>query len=605
MFNINENVLISPYSLLVSIVLLLGVFSIGNAFQNIVIKRKIFNSYNSNEIFFSPIIGAYILLFFSYLIVIFQIYPTYFIKFLSYLLFVLGIYELKNVYKFSKKINKINFKNYTLQFYLILFIFFFLFIISASPISHADAIDYHFLGALNILNLGHFHKEILPMNNNLISIGELIISVGLAMKAEQFGGIIQFSSLLALIPLFKKTKTDHLFLILILTCPITFFLVSSPKPQLLHSISSLLIFVFLIRYSSKLHQLELKIVFPFIISILCLDSLSKYSFHLSSFLLVSYFFYIMCKKKLTIYSLTSIFIIFILLYLPFLNFRFVNFQTGFFELLSSPLPINIYGYQKHHDLLSGGSLSLIKILLPTSLLAFSTTYGPLLIFLFLMINKNISKYKIPITIIFIFIVCVFMLGSNLPRFLFEGFLWLTYIVSIIVNTKTLIYRLFSKLIYLQIFIIFPIYLFYSFALFPGSLSQNLKTTIMKKNANGYELAEWANSKLNDNDILLSTHRSTSLFKNETFSDTFSWHMDFLDERSNIYFDFLKSKKVNRILFYKNDQKKKDYKKCIGKLLHYKEKAGNHVGRNPLNSSKPYKAWIYEFKSKELPNCLLR
>ena len=65
MFNINENVLISPYSLLVSIVLLLGVFSIANAFQNIVIKRKIFNSYNSNEIFFSPIIGAYILLFFS------------------------------------------------------------------------------------------------------------------------------------------------------------------------------------------------------------------------------------------------------------------------------------------------------------------------------------------------------------------------------------------------------------------------------------------------------------------------------------------------------------------------------------------------------------
>ena len=86
-----------------------------------------------------------------------------------------------------------------------------LFLISASPTTHADAVDYHFLGALNLLNFGHFHKEILPMHNNLVSLGEIIISLGLVFKAEQYGAIIQTISLLALIPLFNKKNNVFFF----------------------------------------------------------------------------------------------------------------------------------------------------------------------------------------------------------------------------------------------------------------------------------------------------------------------------------------------------------------------------------------------------------
>ena len=59
------------------------------------------------------------------------------------------------------------------------------------------------------------------MHNNLVSLGEIIISLGLVFKAEQYGAIIQTISLLALIPLFNKKNNVFLFLILI--CPITFF----------------------------------------------------------------------------------------------------------------------------------------------------------------------------------------------------------------------------------------------------------------------------------------------------------------------------------------------------------------------------------------------
>ena len=95
---------------------------------------------------------------------------------------------------------------------MIIFIYVLLFFISASPITHADSLDYHFLGALNLINNGHFQKEILPMHTNLVSIGEIPLALGLSIGAEQFGGIIQFSSLLSLIPIFfKKVKISYFY----------------------------------------------------------------------------------------------------------------------------------------------------------------------------------------------------------------------------------------------------------------------------------------------------------------------------------------------------------------------------------------------------------
>ena len=66
---------------------------------------------------------------------------------------------------------------------------------------------------------------------------------------------------------------------------------------------------------------------------------------------------------------------------------------------------------------------------------------------------------------------------------------------------------------------------------------------------GYELAKWTNEKLTNNDILLSTHRSISLFKIQTFSNVFTWHTSTANKKSLEYYNFLKEKKVNRILFY--------------------------------------------------------
>ena len=292
-----------------------------------------------------------------------------------------------------------------------------------------------------------------------------------------------------------------------------------------------------------------------------------------------------------------------LLYVPFLIFRNNYFDTTLFDLFLSPLPLNIYGYDSLQSLLSGGNLSVREIFFPKSILTFSTTFGPILLLLFFMINKKIYNFKVPLILITFFIFGVFAFGSNLTRFLYEGFLWIVLLVFLTANYKNLFYILFSKLVYFQAFFMIGIYLFFIITIFPGSISELQKKNVMKNNANGYELAEWANNTLDENDVLLSTHRSISLFKNKTFSDIFTWHINLKDPNSIIYFNHIKSNKINKILFFESDNKKNLYGNCIGKKLNFKKKAGREVGRNPYRKSNYYSAWIYEFKYQELPNCL--
>ena len=220
-YGIEQNVLEAPYSLIVSILLSIGLINFGYLFLRFFFKNIISIEFKKNYIFFSPIVGIYTIIFPLYLVLIFELNFQFVIKIVSILLIffsILGIFSIKKFFRiFDLRYNKKR-----IHIYLIIFLFFLLFLISASPITHADSLDYHFSGALSFINNGHFHKEIIPMQFNLVSIGEIIIALGLSLKAEQFGGIVQYLSLLSLVP-FSDKKNKSNFLILILICPITFF----------------------------------------------------------------------------------------------------------------------------------------------------------------------------------------------------------------------------------------------------------------------------------------------------------------------------------------------------------------------------------------------
>lgn len=603
--DVNNISLTEPFSFIVSIILFFGLIFVGDVFQKLFIKN--FNNYNfiNYNICFSPIIGTYILTFLLYILLILEFYASFFIQTFSYLLLILGFIKLylnKDLYLVL--IKKYRFKQ-SLETNLIIAFYLLLFFISASPITHADTLDYHFYGALNLIIDGHFQKDILPMHSILVSVGEIPLAVGLSIGAEQFGGIIQFSSLLSLIPVFFNNSRNKIFLLAILSCPITFFLVSSPKPQLLFSISSLLIFIFLIKYFSKIKKDEIS-TFLFIGTIILLiNILGKFSFGLSSILLFIYCYFIFLKKKKIYTPIIIGLTAFGIIILPNWIFRHVNFDTSIVHLLISPLPLNIYGYESFHNLLSAGSINLVNIIGLTNLQEFSTTFGPLFLILFLMINKKILQFKFPLTIIIVFIISVFLFGSSLTRFLYEGYLWLIFLISLICIEKSKIYKFFSKIVLGQSTLVLLICFYFVIKIFPGSINKNYKKKIMIDNANGFELAEWVNTKLNNEDVIISTHRSISLFKMKTFSNLFLLNVDLDNKLFTKYTNYLKLKKINRIVFYGEKLETKPFEKCLGKQLYYKKNVGRHVGRNPFTETEYYNGWIYEFKFDNLPNCLIK
>ena len=604
-----ENIALAPpYSLFVAIILFFGTLSIGDFFQKIFLKKLKNYNYDNYSIYLSPIIGFYLITFPLYLILIFEFYGVILLKLFSYFLFLLGIVNI-----FSKRnfyieiINKFKLKQ-SYSIHLIILLYIFLFFVSSSPITHADSIDYHFLGAQNYLNFGHFQKEILSMHTNLASLGEIPISIGLALGAEQYGGIMQFSSLLALIPIYFRKKKNLSFLILILVCPITFALVSSPKPQLLFCITSLLIFVFLTECFEKLKKKEISLFFFVIVLALAIGSLAKFSFILSSTILFFYALYITIKKKLFILSLLISLLIFGLTFLPMWIFRYQNFGSDFSTLLLSSLPLNIYGYQNFNNLLSGNeaTINIFSLFFFKNLEDFSLTYGPLLLLLVFMINRKTIEYKSSIIMITIFVFIVFIFGSNSNRFLYESFLWLTYLVSLTHYKKNIVYKVFSKLVYLQAFVFLLAIIFYTITIFPGSLTEKFKIKMMKNHANGYELASWVNTKIDSKDVLLIVNqRSLGLYNTEVYSDIFTWYIDLEDKRSQIYTNFLKSKKINKVVIYGYKLETNPFYNCLGKKLFYKKDVGRNVGRNPFRKGKYKNGWIFEFKYEELPSCLLR
>ena len=109
-------------------------------------------------------------------------------------------------------------------------------------------------------------------------------------------------------------------------------------------------------------------------------------------------------------------------------------------------------------------------------------------------------------------------------------------------------KIFEFLCRAQAFIVIGGIIIGIYSLFPGSLTETLKEKTLSKNANGYALFKWANSKLNREDVAFSMHRSISLGKSKFIATDFVPFVDFKDERSDIFVEVI-FKKIQSIYLH--------------------------------------------------------
>lgn len=164
-------------------------------------------------------------------------------------------------------------------------------------------------------------------------------------------------------------------------------------------------------------------------------------------------------------------------------------------------------------------------------------------------------------------------------------------------------KFFINFVKLQYAISIIIIFFLILQLTPASLTYNLRDKVMTKNADGYTLMKWVNANIDKKtDVILSYHRSLSLINAVSYNAVMLDYIDFNNPKSEIFIQYFKNKKVNKILVLSNQADTKIFR-CRGKLIKQKVNAGRLAGRNPFNNGIFYDAKIYEFDQNKLPNCL--
>ena len=273
------NILIEPiYNGLIQTLLSLSIIS-GFIFFGKKINHFFFKDYD--HIFFNLLIS---LIIFSQLIKIFS-YLGLFKEvnlILAYLFLLMGIYNFSKIVNFSRI--KIFFKLINTIEIIIIFALLVFLIISISPPSMADALDYHYGVPLYLLKYNQIPDLNLWLFGALAGNGEIINSLAIFLGSDNFGSLIQFTSLVLFFIFLKmeiNQKNKLSFLIVFIICsPTLLQLISGPKfllfPQILTA-SALYI-------SVKLKKIKI-IDFIFITILLMGATQFKLSFLLSGFLI--------------------------------------------------------------------------------------------------------------------------------------------------------------------------------------------------------------------------------------------------------------------------------------------------------------------------------
>jgi len=589
-----ESFLYSPIlSLVVGILLFFGLSSFGSFFLTFFFKKEI----NNNSLFFlhSSLIGSNLLLLFFFPLASLGLLNSNILKITSYLLLILSIHFIINIFKIS-------FASYAKYKVLILLLILYFFLCLA-PFTHADTLEYHVESAVNLINTGSFSKTIFPLGVKLEGAGETLIALSLISGTEQFANLIQYGGLLSIIGsfLYLKKNNNYFLLLSVISTPCFIFLLSSPKPQLMLIANILFIFSYL--FKKKLDLPEKKKIFFIFTAMLTINFLSKFSFILSSVFLFIYMFIKLASKDNYKYALMSLFLVIVIMIVPDYYFNYKNFSSSILDYVQSPLPVNIEAYKNITIALKndgeGSRIIPLWIVAPNSLGMISNIIGPVF-FSFLLFK--LKKLNIYLSCIFLFFIMILFLGQATSRFLYEGFVVLQFflISSEFRNKNCSI--IFNNYIKLQSLVCIGILVFLIFNLTPGAFSYKIRDQVMSTNANGYSLIKWANKNLNNNDIVISTSRSISLFNVPAYHLTLFQYIDFSNPNSEIFSKFIRENKVNKILI-QSDVNPGQFYNCRGKLMATKKNAGSLKGRNPFNKSKSYDASIYEFNYSNFPKCL--
>ena len=595
-------------SLFFSLILFLGLYAIG---ELIFFNKQIQSIFlNISELKYQNILVAVnFLMFIFFPVVLFVPISKEILNFFSIIIFLLGAWKFYFVIKkkIQIKIQKLNFE--TIAFLLLLVGFF---LITFSPVNHADSLDYHMAGAIHIFKTGKLPTGLENFHNLLVGGGEVIYSLGFFFGAEQFGTLIQFSGLLSLVGVIKnfKSKNKVFFILLILSCPVLLFLATTPKPQLLHISSNAIIFVLLfINFSNTIIAKKSFLSLIVIVNIFLINSINaKFSFIVSSFILYLLLLTYAYKKFFLLQTVLISIVLIFFFYLCFPYWKSIVWGSHFFHYLTSPFPEHLEGVKffKSYLINYKRDTSLIYLFLPKTFGQFTDALGlGFLIFFYFFLRKEIIFIYFLIISLF-FIIVNYFFGQPSSRFFLELYIWS---ILLIVSLRELnVEKKFRVLFYPQ-FALSIFALWYGvFTMSYGFINASLRNYVMNNTANGYSLYNWPNEFVSKQDSVISMHRSISLGKTDTISTNFLFY---INSQGGLLQSYHLTNIINKnnetgsiyLLTFGSKKNVGNFIDCIDFLYKEKKNVGRDLGRNPFNKSSYYDGFLFKLKNIEETGCL--
>lgn len=601
-----------------------GFYYLGEKICKVFDLDKIIEKISNPKYQYFPL-GVSFFLFVTYPFFFIGIYDKSLFKIISYLFIIFGIINIKNnfnnFYNFLKICfnNNLKFEFFNSSVILLIIFYFFL---SISPITSGDSLSYHLGAAKYILEFGHFPKDLLSTEIALIGSGEFFNTFAISINAYQLTSLINFFGLISILAIIQRfcdtnklSKENQKFVsLLILSCPVLVFLISSSKSQLFATSLIFICYGLLVYYLNNSDKKKIIIKSSIILIILPIVAVqTKLSFSISFFIIISTFFLYFCKK-LNLKKFIFIFIIFFLIGLiPHTLWKQSAFDYPFYNFLINPFPLNSPGYDEaYFDVKNYFSEKFPFILfMPLELSDLTQFIGIGIISIYFLFLSDFKNKKIILAIIMFFLIIYSIFGQRAARFYIEIYfltiLAFTFVISKIKTDK--LFKLFKTGIVLQSIFVLCITSYGVFTLFPGSLSEKLNKKILSKYASGYNLYNWANKTLPSESVALIKHRSYFFAeKNIIYVGMTGFFKNANQNEKKLFVNKLKQKNPNYIIFYGNEDILRfdnfNFADCITKLYSKKKDVGFYETRNPFSSDKNYyNGYIYQLDTSKMPDCV--
>ena len=601
-----------------SLVFASGFYYIGNITSSY-FKFNILINKISNPIYQYTLLGITFFIFIFYPIFFLGIFKLIHFKILSYLVLIFGAINIfLNYDKIIFFIKKNFFIKRNFYDFLVLSLLTLYFLLSLTPATSEDSVSYHLDTSKHILKYGYFSKDLFIPEAPLVGAGEFLNAFALSINIIQFTSLINFIGIISIIGIVKRfsernfcTKNNQNFIILcVLSYPILVFFVPSSKPQLFPI--SLIFFsyatlIYCLNFLENKSLLNKASYFLIVLPIVAVQT--KISFSLSFFIIVTTFFLIL-RSKINLKNFIFIFIVLCAFgLLPHPLWKQSVYDYPFYYFFINPYPMNIPAMDLAYAQLRLYYSETFPYLLlfPLQLGDLTQFIGLGLFTLFFLFKYNFKNKKIYIFIILFYFTVFSFFGQKTPRFYTEIYFFMILILTFIIKDfhTGKLFKIIKVGMISQALFVITISLFGVYNLFPGNFSNDLKHKVQSKHAIGYNLYRWANSVLPDNSVTIINHRST-YFAEKNF--IYFGMSGFLDNSNKEYhLKKLKKKKPDYILFFGDKEvfsyNRLDFKDCISGIYKKKINVGFNETRNPFNTGSYYNAYIYNFDSNKLNDCV--